>query len=137
MPSKSQNRDLFFCSVSSLRLCLSTMGNQPVTQRTRKAPGALVKYRPSAQASQAQIFGYNSHCRLYRRATYEPIPVQRVDVSVHILHTMAQVTVKQVYLNTSPSPMECTYVIVFIVDPNATQHFTDPFSALSISNSIS
>lgn len=86
------------------------MGNQPVTQRTRKAPGSLVKYRPSPQATQAQVMGYHSCCRLYRRVTYESIPIQRVDVNVQILQNMAQIMVKQVYLNTTPSPMECTYV---------------------------
>jgi len=86
------------------------MGNQPVTPRVRKSHGAAAKYRPSPQASKARTYGYGAGCCLHRRVTFEPIPIEKVDVSVNVVHSLAEVTVTQLYVNDSSSPMECTYV---------------------------
>jgi hypothetical protein len=87
-----------------------TMGNQPTTPRVRKTPGTTVKYRPSPRATQARTYGYHACCVMRHRISYEPIPIESVDVSVNIVHSLAEITVKQLYHNDSTSPIECMYV---------------------------
>lgn len=86
------------------------MGNQQVVPRTRKVAGTTAKFRPSPITSQARTYGYNAQCCLWRRLTYEPVPIEQVDVEVNIVHSLAEITVKQVYSNNATSPIECTYV---------------------------
>jgi hypothetical protein len=89
---------------------LLDMGNQPLTPRVRKAPGTTSKFRPSPRVSQARTYGYGNHCLLWNRASFEPIPIEQVDVEVNIVHSLAEVTVKQRYRNDTASPIECTCV---------------------------
>lgn len=105
------------------------MGNQPVTPRVRKAPGATAKYRPSPQASKARTYGCGVGCYLHRRTTFEPIPIEKVDVSVNVVHSLVEITVMQLYHNDSTSPMECTCVQDHFLVPN---HLFADFAAKSI-----
>ena len=93
---------------------LLDMGNQPLTPRVRKAPGTTVKFRPSPQLSLARTYGCHHHLVLQNRVSFEPIPIEKVDVEVNIVHSLAEVTVKQRYRNDTTAPIECTYVKVVI-----------------------
>jgi hypothetical protein len=67
--------------------------------------------------TQARTYGTHAFCILRNRTTFEPIPIQSVDVAVNVVHTLAEITVKQLYHNATVSPLEC--IFEFSVGDNA------------------